>query len=128
MEFKLNKFNCHDVNECEVLGENGGCSDTCVNTVGSFHCECPSGYFLDTDGKTCIDLNECSEENKRCSHECTNTLGNFTCSCPVGLELTEDGLTCRDINECLIDDNDGGCQHICENFDGSYRCKCHKGK
>lgn len=128
MEFKLNKFNCHDINECEVLGENGGCSDTCVNTAGAYHCECLSGYFLDTDGKTCIDIDECVSEHKQCSHECTNSPGNFTCSCPIGLELSvDDHVTCHDIDECAVGDNNGGCKHICENFDGSYRCKCHKG-
>lgn len=56
MKFKLNKFDCFDINECEVFGENGGCSHTCVNTIGSYHCECSIGYMLDNDGKTCIDI------------------------------------------------------------------------
>lgn len=34
-----------DINECSV--NNGGCNHRCVNTVGSFHCECNSGYRLD---------------------------------------------------------------------------------
>ena len=40
-----------DINECEVL--NGGCQHTCVNTEGSYHCECLPGYMLANDGTTC---------------------------------------------------------------------------
>lgn len=31
-----------DINECEV--NNGGCSDVCINTVGSFMCTCSAGF------------------------------------------------------------------------------------
>ena len=41
-----------DVNECDHL--DGGCSYTCVNTDGSFHCDCPLGYDLDFDQRTCL--------------------------------------------------------------------------
>ena len=40
-----------DINECET--ENGGCNQTCTNTVGSFLCSCASGYVLDEDGFIC---------------------------------------------------------------------------
>ena len=43
---------CLDIDECAV--DNGGCSDTCTNTLGSFLCQCPEGYILDTDDQTCI--------------------------------------------------------------------------
>ena len=41
-----------DKNECAI--GNGGCSDGCVNTDGSYHCTCPSGYELGGDERTCI--------------------------------------------------------------------------
>lgn len=41
-----------DVNECEEL--NGGCQQTCVNTQGSYHCECSEGFRMHADGRTCI--------------------------------------------------------------------------
>lgn len=41
-----------DVDECEVL--NGGCQQGCVNTHGSFQCQCRAGYRLHADGRTCI--------------------------------------------------------------------------
>lgn len=43
---------CSDVNECEEL--NGGCQQTCVNTPGSYHCECSEGFRMHADGRTCI--------------------------------------------------------------------------
>ena len=40
-----------DINECS--DSNGGCDDDCINTIGSFFCECDSGYALQSNGKTC---------------------------------------------------------------------------
>ena len=40
-----------DINECAV--RNGGCTQTCVNKVGSFECRCKNGYTLYADKKTC---------------------------------------------------------------------------
>ena len=41
-----------DVNECEI--SNGGCQHQCRNTNGSYLCQCKGGFFLDSNGKTCI--------------------------------------------------------------------------
>ena len=41
-----------DKNECKV--ENGGCSQNCINTRGSYKCECSDGYKLAEDGKKCL--------------------------------------------------------------------------
>lgn len=41
-----------DLDECAVV--NGGCQQGCVNTPGSFHCQCRPGYRLHADGRTCI--------------------------------------------------------------------------
>ena len=38
------------VNECDT--NNGGCSDSCRNTQGSYFCECPEGYTLYTQNGT----------------------------------------------------------------------------
>lgn len=46
-----------DVDECLIT--NGGCSQGCVNTVGSFYCTCLFGYTLQADGRTCV--NECKQ-------------------------------------------------------------------
>ena len=41
-----------DVNEC-VAARNGGCNQTCTNTLGSFECSCDIGYILDTNRRSC---------------------------------------------------------------------------
>ena len=41
-----------DIDECEA--ENmGGCQYICVNTEGSYYCDCPMGFFLTDDERTC---------------------------------------------------------------------------
>ena len=40
-----------DIDECREGKD--GCSQTCINTVGSFACGCNSSYLLDIDGVTC---------------------------------------------------------------------------
>lgn len=46
---------CRDVNECAAnshLCKNGHC----VNTKGSFKCECYEGFEVSSDGKQCIGI------------------------------------------------------------------------
>ena len=50
-----------DVNECDV--DNGGCSQICTNTNGSFTCECNNGYLLHSDGTNCTGM---SKEHINC--------------------------------------------------------------
>ncbi|TRY87068.1 hypothetical protein DNTS_009157 [Danionella cerebrum] len=41
-----------DIDECQV--HNGGCQHRCVNTRGSYYCECKPGFRLHVDGRTCL--------------------------------------------------------------------------
>lgn len=42
-----------DINECEVFP--GVCTNgRCVNSQGSFRCECAEGLTLDSTGRTCV--------------------------------------------------------------------------
>lgn len=41
-----------DINECDI--NNGGCSHNCFNFAGSYYCQCPTGYRLLDDTKTCV--------------------------------------------------------------------------
>ena len=40
-----------DINEC--LLNNANCSHTCRNLIGSYVCQCPTGYRLNEDGHLC---------------------------------------------------------------------------
>ena len=40
-----------DINEC--LEENHSCQHICINTNGSYVCDCNEGYALTSDGRTC---------------------------------------------------------------------------
>ncbi len=71
-----------------------------MNTEGSFVCTCPDGHVLNADGRTCRDVDECSEGGlHRCEHECVNTLGSYQCACPAGFHRMGD--RCVDADECV---------------------------
>ena len=40
-----------DINECLI--DNGGCSYTCTNTLGSYTCDCSTGYSFDPIEMNC---------------------------------------------------------------------------
>ena len=42
---------CLDVDECQLQQQ--PCSQLCVNTAGSYRCDCVTGYQLRPDGHTC---------------------------------------------------------------------------
>ena len=44
--------NAIDINECSSNTDQ--CSNTCINTIGSYVCDCNVGYVLDDNGVNCI--------------------------------------------------------------------------
>ena len=40
-----------DVDECSL--QTDGCFQRCINNVGSYTCDCHSGFTLNADGKSC---------------------------------------------------------------------------
>ncbi|NXQ28620.1 FBN2 protein, partial [Alaudala cheleensis] len=112
-----------DVNEC--LESPGICSNGhCINTDGSFRCECPMGYNLDFTGVHCIDTDECSIGNPCGNGTCSNVVGSFECSCHDGFEPGP-MMNCEDINECA--QNPLLCAFRCINTYGFYECTCPVG-
>ena len=102
-------FLIKDIDEC--ASDNGGCSQTCTNTEGSFECSCGTGYSLAIDGLDCngmysivtwitkltiiiTDVDECQVNNGGCNQTCTNTEGSFKCSCDMGYTLRMNNLSC----------------------------------
>ena len=73
----------HKEDDCEL-------KSNCINTIGSYRCECKLGYLQvlsDENGSGCKDIDECV--TNPCSHPtfCTNTVGSYTCECKKGLCL-----------------------------------------
>lgn len=94
----------------------------CINTDGSYRCECPFGYIL--EGNECVDTDECSVGNPCGNGTCKNVIGGFECTCEEGFEPGP-MMTCEDINECA--QNPLLCAFRCVNTYGSYECKCPVG-
>ena len=60
------------------LCEQGG---TCVNTPGSFRCDCPPGIT----GRRCeLNINECDPNPCQNEATCLDGKGSFTCVCMPG--------------------------------------------
>ncbi|XP_047739052.1 fibrillin-1 [Hyalella azteca] len=100
---------CQDVNECSTeYGPSGQCGENalCVNSLGSFSCQCPPGFGGNPLSR-CQDIDECRLGNS-CGYGaiCTNTLGSFTCQCPANTVPDPDPYSaCLDIMKCS-EDND----------------------
>ena len=108
-----------DIDEC-VMHD---CSDQeiCINTPGTFTCECVIGYNRSGPGEQCegelatnyytieasicmdtslaptADVDECSDNTLNSCHEtslqvCVNTHGSFECECEPGFQETTEGM------------------------------------
>ncbi|XP_030353475.1 fibrillin-1 [Strigops habroptila] len=109
-----------DVDEC--LDPDNCRFGQCINTDGSFRCECPYGYIL--QGAQCVDTDECAVGNPCGNGTCRNVVGGFECTCVEGFEPGP-MMTCEDVNECI--QNPLLCAFRCVNTFGSYECKCPAG-
>ncbi|XP_050975832.1 epidermal growth factor-like protein 6 isoform X2 [Labeo rohita] len=108
------------------------CQYGCEEVQGEVRCLCPSpGLQLGSDGKTCVDIDECATGKNQCpfNRQCTNTFGSYYCKCQTGYDLkyVNGKYDCVDINECVS--NTHKCSHHaeCINTHGSYKCKCKQG-
>lgn len=86
-ELEVNQRNCSDIDECKSRA----CGDRlCLNTHGSYTCECRGGYRMVVG--ECVDIDECTHTG--CEHSCSNSVGSFSCNCNEGFSLSADGHSC----------------------------------
>ncbi|GAA50962.1 neurogenic locus notch homolog protein 3 [Clonorchis sinensis] len=107
-----------DIDEC--LSGAAGCQHLCVNTYGSFRCECHDGYQIDPrDPSRCV-------ASETCETRCTRGQGycdeQRRCQCYSGFE----GEWCeQDVDECRAGTH--SCEQVCVNTQGAYECRCNQG-
>jgi len=119
---------CEDSNECDDPTSCPGEGKTCVNSEGSFECNCKTGFEEQEGGVDCVDVDECKDENICAEGQvCKNTDGGFSCECKEGYAIQDDSGACTDIDECAEGDTLCGENSVCENTDGSHVCKCAVG-
>ena len=98
---------------------------SCINTVGSFRCNCGDGFT----GALCEqDIDECNLAGFDiiCASTglCANTHGSYRCDCLTGYQ----GIRCNlDINECTTRAHECSGDSLCVNNRGSYECICNAG-
>ncbi|XP_033023454.1 fibrillin-1 isoform X1 [Lacerta agilis] len=89
-----------DIDECQELP--GLCQGgKCINSFGSFQCQCPTGYYLNEDTRVCEDIDECKNDGICGPGTCYNTVGNYTCICPPDYLQVNGGNNCMDMRRSL---------------------------
>lgn len=102
-----------DTDECSDQVENHNCGNytQCINTPGSFECQCLLGLFQKQPdfetSKSCTPIDICGAERHlqkpQCHQEaiCEDLIGNYTCRCKFGFK--GNGSSC--IGETKIESN-----------------------
>nr|XP_042703530.1 adhesion G protein-coupled receptor E5-like isoform X1 [Chrysemys picta bellii] len=133
------RFPLSDIDECKKTPDICGPNATCINTNGSYWCECRAGYVPSNRNTTlCEDIDECqglSPADCGPHSNCTNVAGNYSCSCSDGYKPRSgkanfthaSGDTCQDIDECQRNGTICEPHGTCINTPGSYMCKCSWG-
>ena len=124
---------CSEINECENE-DTCPADSTCSNTVGSYTCDCNSGFvgrINSTGNLTCGDKNECENGESKCDQNaaCENKTPGYDCICNEG--FNGDGFSagngCTDDDECSVGTHNCHEKANCINTDGSFLCSCKYG-
>ncbi|XP_053572036.1 adhesion G protein-coupled receptor E1 isoform X2 [Bombina bombina] len=132
---------CLDADEC-LYQSTCPYPAICINTVGSFICECPREYtnsyrmHNSKNVTVCVDIDECAQSPPRCPDPatCVNTVGNFSCICPMGFQSSICASTAYTypttspvIDECILAPPLCIPPAVCTNTAGNISCTCPRG-
>ncbi|KAK2180192.1 hypothetical protein NP493_455g01008 [Ridgeia piscesae] len=118
---------CNDQNECVLGLQTCDVYGDCVNSPGSYQCQCYAGYVL-TANQACTDEDECTTSHHLCDLNalCENVVGSYKCTCLAGYE--GDGFSCSSSDPDLCGtarcDEAAKCTQTAEDV---YECVCHSG-
>lgn len=117
---------CKDVDECAANSDDcDDAPDACKNDVGSYHCQCPSGFTGDGKGADgCSAADPCASGNGDCHPLATcmrSQANSVMCMCPSGYAGDGHGPNgCTNIDECAM--STCGAHRTCMDDPGSFRC------
>uniref|UniRef100_A0A4W5M7V3 EGF-like domain-containing protein n=1 Tax=Hucho hucho TaxID=62062 RepID=A0A4W5M7V3_9TELE len=83
-----------DLDECQGTPRVCTSNAICLNTIGSYHCQCQPGFRLSSSFGHCVDLDECQETPQVCGSNgsCLNTFGSYNCQCQPGFRSSKHTL------------------------------------
>lgn len=141
--------------ECATNAHKCTQSQNCINSIGTYECNCRTGYDFNGLGD-CIDIDECftgihqvifNGHFRKISFEeffkhlcfqcgdsaCENGDGDYFCRCDQekgksgDAHSPENVYNCDDINECEADPNPCPQNSLCRDKQGGYECECSDG-
>uniref|UniRef100_A0A671EPQ3 Adhesion G protein-coupled receptor E2 n=1 Tax=Rhinolophus ferrumequinum TaxID=59479 RepID=A0A671EPQ3_RHIFE len=120
---------CQDIDECQLYPRICKGRSICVNTAGSYTCECPPGFeFNQQHPNLCKDVNECTSKPKPChkSTHCLNSVGGYNCRCRPGWKPMPGSPNGPSTTICEVSfwGHQCGNSTCCVNTRGSCTCHC----
>ncbi|KAJ6596002.1 Hemicentin-1, partial [Pseudolycoriella hygida] len=110
---------CKDIDECRYHHIHG-CTHACVNTEGSYYCQCPIDMDLADDMRTCQKAHNIYNTPQHDNPSQLSMAKYAQMICADGLTLENE--TCFDIDECSEMTDDCSMEQKCLNTKGSYLC------
>lgn len=110
-EQTFQRQHCQDINECYEGSANCGLNMQCINTDGSYECQCLNGYVKSNSSSGCFSVPGMCQDGTICDRNAVcrlNSERKYFCKCKVG--WAGDGIQCgsdRDLDGWP--DRDLGC-------------------